>query len=283
MDLRTEYHRLLCANIIRINPKTGHFNFADGNNVLSARIAKGIAEQIGYPETVPERIFGQTAGSRFETETKIFLGAAFSLLEHIRPGKFSFEVNSDISKFHQYKHLRVLTDMLKNQKELQAAFGADSDYVITPDVVVARYPLSDAEINSKGVVIEPDQEIASHSVLRQANHPNGELILHASVSCKWTLRSDRAQNARTEALNLIRNRKGQSPKIAVVTAEPLPSRIASLALGTGDVDCVYHFALPELRSTLVFPGFEGYLDMLDMMVSSDRLKDISDLPLDLAL
>jgi hypothetical protein len=26
----------------------------------------------------------------------------------------------------------------------------------------------------------------------------------------------------------------------------LPSRLASLALGTGDIDCVDHFALPEL-------------------------------------
>lgn len=31
---------------------------------------------------------------------------------------------------------------------------------------------------------------------------------HASISAKFTMRSDRAQNSRTEALNLIRNRKG---------------------------------------------------------------------------
>lgn len=46
--------------------------------------------------------------------------------------------------------------------------------------------------------------------------------------------------------NLIRNRKGNLPHIVVVTGEPMPARIASLALGTGDIDCVYHFALYEL-------------------------------------
>ena len=43
-----------------------------------------------------------------------------------------------------------------------------------------------------------------------------------------------------------RNRKGNLPHIVVVTGEPMPARIASLALGTGDIDCVYHFALYEL-------------------------------------
>ena len=45
----------------------------------------------------------------------------------------------------------------------------------------------------------------------------------------------RSQNTRTEDLNLIRNRKGRLPHVVAVTAEPLPMRIASLALGTGDL------------------------------------------------
>ena len=73
-------------------------------------------------------------------------------------------------------------------------------------------------------------------------------MLHASISCKWTIRSDRSQNSRTEALNLIRNRKGRVPHIAVVLFEPLPSRIASIAMGTGDIDCTYHGALYERLS-----------------------------------
>jgi len=71
--------------------------------------------------------------------------------------------------------------------------------------------------------------------------------------------------------------------VIVVTAEPLPSRIASIALGTGDIDCVYHFALPELTSSLRELDYRDAKEMLEIMVSGRRLKDISDLPLDLAV
>ena len=100
------------------------------------------------------------------------------------------------------------------------------------------------------------------------------------------MRSDRAQNSRTEALNLIRNRKGNLPHIVVVTGEPLPSRLASLALGTGDLDCVYHFALYELIDAVREYGSQGREDIvetLENLVEGKRLKDISDLPLDLSV
>jgi hypothetical protein len=35
-----------------------------------------------------------------------------------------------------------------------------------------------------------------------------------------------------------------------VTAEPLPSRLASIARGTGEVDAVYHVAYAELRAAV---------------------------------
>ena len=68
-----------------------------------------------------------------------------------------------------------------------------------------------------------------------------------------------------------------------VTAEPLPTRLASLALGTGNLDCVYHFALPELRQAVEKTGGEDQLEMLLGMIDGRRLRDISDLPFDLAI
>ena len=81
-------------------------------------------------------------------------------------------------------------------------------------------------------------------------------------------------------MNLVRNRKGRLPHVVVVTAEPTPSRLASIALGTGDIDCVYHFALYELQATV---EAQGMSDAADMLADGKRLKDISDLPLDLAV
>jgi hypothetical protein len=97
------------------------------------------------------------------------------------------------------------------------------------------------------------------------------------------VRSDRAQNTRTEALNLIRNRKGHLPHVMVVTMEPMPTRLASLALGTGDVDCVYHVALYELQQAIVDLDNADQLDMFSTLVDGRRLRDISDLPFDLAI
>ena len=75
-------------------------------------------------------------------------------------------------------------------------------------------------------------------------------------------RSERISQLRN--LNLIRNRKGPLPHIVAVTAEPLPTRIAALALGTGDLDCVYHFALPELEASIKDIKNEDQLDILKM-------------------
>jgi hypothetical protein len=62
----------------------------------------------------------------------------------------------------------------------------------------------------------------------------------------------------------------------------LPSRLSSLALGTGDIDCVYHFALYELIDAVEASGNEEAISLVNIMVEGKRLKDISDLPLDLA-
>lgn len=151
--------------------------------------------------------------------------------------------------------------------------------MVAPDIVVYRNLCSDEEINRPESIV--NDEVCRYADLRAAN--GGKAILHASISAKWTMRSDRAQNSRTEALNLIRNRKGHLPHIVVVTGEPLPSRIASLALGTGDIDCVYHFALPELIAAVEETGRTEVVETLETLVQGKRLKDISDLPLDLSV
>ncbi len=149
--------------------------------------------------------------------------------------------------------------------------------------MVSRSPLADDEINEAAVLLASDDVgVADRTPLPEANAGDEPArILHASVSCKWTIRSDRSQNARTEGLNLIRNRKGKTPHIVAVTGEPLPSRAASLAFGTGDIDCVCHFALTELLAAAKAEGNETEGDLLETMVRGSRLRDIGDLPFDL--
>ena len=82
---------------------------------------------------------------------------------------------------------------------------------------------------------------------------------------------------------MMKNRKGSAPHVVVVTAEPMPSRIAAIALGTGEIDCVYHAALPELEAAALEAGRDDSVELIRIMVDGKRLKDIADLPFDLAV
>ena len=181
------------------------------------------------------------------------------------------------SDFAQYEHLALLNTLSNEKPEIAAVLG--NDYMVSPDVVIYQDLYTDDEINSCSIIV--DDTVSKMADIRESN--GGKPLLHASISAKFTMRSDRAQNSRTEALNLIRNRKGHLPHIVVVTAEPLPNRIASLALGTGDIDCLYHFALDELIQAVNEVGSEESQEILDTLISGKRLKDISDLPLDLTI
>ncbi len=281
MKLRREYHQSVCHKIIRIQPGNPDFpNFADKTNRASREIAWGIVKRLGNP--VPdENLKGQTTGGRFEEITCDFLQSAFDLLLHLRPGQWHYSTGLAISEFDQYEHLAEIERLVKGNGELATALG--KEYIIAPDIVVGRFPVKDEEINSNQQVLSPSDGVATFTPLRSSNLPQPHSILHASISCKWTLRSDRGQNARTEALNLIRHRKGHLPHIVAVTAEPLPTRIASLALGTGDLDCVYHFALNEMKEAIIEINNADQMDMLDTLIAGRRLRDISDLPFDLAI
>jgi hypothetical protein len=275
-ELRREYHREICQRILHLRP--GNIpNIADKHSRPSVALAQGIVERLEYPlqKTLPS---GQTAGTAFEGATRRFLVEALRLIEHLRPGDWKFSVKADITDFDQYEHLADLTKILDEHKDLKAALG---EYLVKPDIIIGRVPVSDEEINQEGLVLA-GEEVSRLTPLRASNSPVPKQILHASISCKWTIRSDRSQNARTEGLNLIRNRKGHTPHIAIVTAEPYPQRIASVALGTGDIDCVYHIALPELEGAAEEYGNLAVIEMLDTLVKGKRLRDISDLPFDLA-
>lgn len=277
---RKAFHASLLESTLTINSKGVPSN-ADKDSKISVAIAKGIADLL-EAETIGERIAGQISGSQFEDVCANFVRQTFSSLTHIRPGTWTVEQVASrnrlkIARYEQYAHLIALDRAAKKDPDLAAALG--SDYTITPDIVVARNTEDDSAINAHSCLV--DDSVAKLASLRNKN--GGLPLLHASISCKWTIRSDRAQNARSEALNLIRNRKGRLPHVMVVTAEPLPSRLASIALGTGDIDCVYHFALYELQKTVSDLGFEDADDLLQVMVNGKRLKDISDLPLDLAV
>jgi hypothetical protein len=253
-----------------------------GSKAIAGKIIDVLVDEHHYTVHAVDKISGQTLGKQFELLTMEFLQETFPHLQNIRPGQWSIlQLGNNnrlkTSDFEQYEHLAYLSTLTAENAQLAAALG--NDYLVAPDVVIYRNLYEDEEINAEQYIV--DDEISRMADIRKSN--GGKPLLHASVSAKYTMRSDRAQNSRTEALNLIRNRKGHLPHIVVVTAEPMPNRLASLALGTGDIDCVYHFALYELIRAVKEAGSEDAIETLETLVQGKRLKDISDLPLDLAV
>ncbi len=282
--LRNSYHTKLGQQVVRFSTRTGvtYPNFADCSSRSSVLIANGIAEELGFPRQMARQMPAQSAGALFERLTCGFIERVFAAISHMRPGQWKYLTSqTQISRFVQYCHLQVLDNLVRDNRNLSTSLGRD--YLVTPDIVVIRNPASHDDVNGKGVFLDhPD--VATLTPFLESNRSPTLPFLHASISCKWTIRSDRSQNTRTEALNLICNRKGHLPHIVAVTAEPLPMRIASLALGTGDLDCVYHMALNELKKVCgAVPSCEDQAEMLCTMIHGDRLRDISDLPFDIVI
>lgn len=276
---RDTFHSMLKRDVYKVLSGGVPTN-ADKDSKASAAIGAALANLLGAQVGV--RLAAQTLGAKFEQYTREFLDATFPQLGHLRPGKWSIQCitnrsSLDIGNYEQYTHLREVEEAARENPALRVLLGAD--YTIASDVVITRAPESDAEININANLI--DGQVAQRASIRLSN--GSVPSLHACVSCKWTMRSDRAQNSRSEALRLMRARKGRSPHIAVVTAEPLPSRLASIALGTGDIDCVYHIALPELKAAVETINESEAEALLALMIDGRRLKDISDLPLDLVI
>src|ERR1019366_5884077 len=126
-----------------------------------------------------------------------------------------------ITGFDQYAHLSEVDALVRANPELRITVGMD--YLIRPDVTVG---------------------------LGHVETASGLPPLHAAISCKWTIRSDRVQNIRHECLQMIRHRRGRQPHLVTGPAEPPPSRLGSIARGTGEVDAVFHIAYDAMAASV---------------------------------
>ncbi len=221
----------------------GVANTADSDNATSRNIAGHMTEAIvGLPgaSSAPTN-----PGRELEVQTAGYLE---SRLHQLDP-QGMWHVNSGyaISRFAQYRHLEDIRRIVAEDESGTLKEFVGGDYIIAPDVVAWR-----------------DSDALP--------------TLHAAVACKWTIRSDRVQNIRHEAVVLLRHRRGHAPHIVVVTPEPLPSRLASIARGTGEVDCTYHIALDALRKAVADHGTKEQRTVLAELLAHRRLADVSELP-----
>jgi NgoMIV restriction enzyme len=193
-------------------------NFADVDSAESLRIGAGVLDELAVPRDLASDVPKDPGGPLEEAVCdQLALG-----LFRLQPGRGWYVARGAvITRYDQYVHLSQVDDLVRANPELRITVG--TDYLIKPDVTVA---------------------------LRGVRTASGLPHLHAAISCKWTIRSDRVQNIRHECLQMIRHRRGRQPHLVTVTAEPLPSRLASIARGTGEVDAVYHVAYDAMAASV---------------------------------
>ena len=219
---------------------------ADSANAPSVAIAEHVMLELGIARVVPE---GTTFGRPFEIALTTDLKTQLPLLDPNRT--WMVDEGVSVSKFEQYKHMDTLDAAMKSNVTLRTEFGRE--YHIAPDITIGL------------------------------DQPGKDPLLHAVISVKWSMRSDRVQNVRPEGATLTRHRRGRAPHFVVVTCEPLPSRIASIAMTTGEVDRVYHVAFEETERAVHQWGTTHQVTHWDEMVSQGRLRDYNELATTLAL
>ncbi len=193
-------------------------NFADVDNAESIRIGAGVLDELGLLRDKVSDV-PKDPGGPLEQAVRDHLD---HMLPELHPDReWRVARGAIITRFDQYSHLSQVDELVRANPELRITIGMD--YLIKPDVTVA---------------------------LGGLNTASGLPPLHAAISCKWTIRSDRVQNIRHECLQMIRHRRGRQPHLVTVTAEPLPTRLASIARGTGEVDAVYHIAYDALVASV---------------------------------
>lgn len=193
-------------------------NFADVDSAESLTIAAGMLDALGVDRDAASDV-PRDPGGPLEQAVRDDLAGALTRLDTGRLWLVSR--GTVITDFDQYVHLREVDALVRASPQLRTTVGMD--YLIRPDVTVSLGMMPTA---------------------------SGLPPLHAAISCKWTIRSDRVQNIRHECLQMIRHRRGRQPHLVTVTAEPLPSRLASIARGTGEVDAVYHVAYDAMASSV---------------------------------
>lgn len=224
-------------------------NIADVGSLESLRLAGEAYRSIGIERVTNEQLSDTDTGASLEAAVATDLDTRLVQLDDHR--LWQVRRGGLASNYSQFQHLGELQRLLDQQPTLRATVG--HDYQVRTDVYVGL----------PGPIA------------------GGAQFLHAAISCKWTIRSDRVQNVRHEFNTLVRSRRGRLPHLVLVTAEPLPSRVISIARGTGEVDAVYHLLFDELTKAVAGSASVRQVQAWEEMLSQGRLKPYDSLAIDL--
>lgn len=199
--------------------------------------------------------------------------------------------------FEQFRHVGALLEMRPDpSRDLQKAWAAfrrfarrrlsrPQDLVKFDELAALVDEATSRETQVRRILLD---EVGSESLLNldvTVSRQQPELktpTLEVGLSLKWSLRTDRAQDCRSQGAKMASLRRGRMPHFAVVTMEPRLYMLNILGGGSGEVYCVYHLHLPALRSAVEQtcvgrPRRRSTLETFNRLVAQRRLRDWDDL------
>lgn len=216
-------------------------------------------------------------------------------LQAARPD-LSISRSRPATDFAQYSHLKVFPSFHKGHRGSEAALASLLDAIenlpegTDNDRLKSVAAEASAVLESDAALIDTlKHEMPQESLLKidvSVGVPGEDDIeeLAVALSCKWSLRTDRAQDCVSQGSKLVAQRRGRMPHFAVVTIETRPAMLKILADGSGAVDYVYHLDLPALVRTIheesklrKNPQSWSPLLTFNRIVRQGRLRDFDDL------
>jgi hypothetical protein len=244
--------------------RDGRPNTSDAGSDGSVKLGKLFFEAMGISTdaALPEEREGKKVG---ELMTLLLSADLKSALGEKAP-HLIVDPEKAFSEFEQFTHLGAVRELRGNlgQEVAQAVnelerysarAGLDEEVLdkVVGHLSKIREQIDLADQRRRELLnLMGEESLLKLDVTVSRNLPNSadeatqRRHLVAGFSLKWTLRTDRAQDCRSQGAKMAALRRGRMPHFAAVTMEPRPSMLAILGRGSGDVDCVYHLHLPAL-------------------------------------
>lgn len=268
----------------------GKPNTSDASETFSVELGEALFRALGVE---PGARGGEPTGAPFSRE----VAAALKSELQARGSELIVEPERALNAFEQFRHVGALRDMRPEpSREYGRAWRALGRFVRTrlnhPRDLARFDQLAEAvqkatadETETRRLLLE---EIGQESLLKldvtAFQHRPGPKTptLEIGLSLKWSLRTDRAQDCRSQGAKMAALRRGRMPHFAVVTMEPRPYMLNLLGGGSGEVDCVYHLDLPALSTAIEEtctgnPRRRGTLETFNRLVAQRRLRDWDEL------
>ncbi|MFI1307632.1 NgoMIV family type II restriction endonuclease [Streptomyces sioyaensis] len=270
--------------------REGRPNTSDKKDPLSQELGRAFFELLGVPQD-------KSAPKTVDREWSAAMVADLAKQIALAAPHLGVRAERRLGEFEQYAHLNALKALAEDASPAVATAlirleRATHSVGVEPAQLVdeLKEALAVADGRRRALVdllgdespLRLDVAVDRSVPSTPTDAPDVPNHLVAGFSLKWTLRTDRLQDPRTQGAKMATMRRGRMPHFAAVTMEPRPYMLGRLGRGTGDLDCVYHLALSPLIEAVqaVLTKNKDRIRQRDMfmrMVEQRRLLDYDDL------